>query len=194
MDSLPVGPDHLESSLVGLYLDGGLPPERRAEVEAHAAECASCRRELIEVARLVYSRPRRPAWFAGAAAVAAAAVIAILVWPGGTRDTGRGSEYREPIGTTTAAPAALAPQGLSSGPTRLEWTSAPRNRGYRVTLYDDRGTVLWETETSDTVAPLPDRIRLRPDATYFWRVEAKTGWHRWTSSALTPFSIRSPVP
>jgi hypothetical protein len=194
MDPLPLGSEHLESGLVASYLDGGLPPERRARVEAHAAECAACRWELIEVARLLHSRRRRPAWYAGAAAVAAAAVIAILVWPGSPSQPGGAGDYRERAGTTTVAPAALAPQGLSLGLTRLEWTSVPRNRGYHVTLYDDRGSVLWETETSDTVAPLPDRIRLTPGTTYFWRVEARTGWHRWTSSGLTPFSIQPPVP
>jgi len=194
MDSSSSGSEHLESGVVASYLDGGLPPEHRARVEAHASECAVCRWELIEVARLLHSRRRRPAWYAGAAAVAAAAVIAILVWPGSAPEPGGAGDYREPAGTTTVAPAALAPQGLSSGLTRLEWTSVPRNRGYRVTLYDDRGTVLWETETSDTVAPLPDRIHLTPGTTYFWRVEARTGWHRWASSGLTPFSIQLRVP
>ena len=192
MDSSSSGSEHLESGVVASYLDGGLPPELRARVEAHAAECAACRWELIEVARLLHSRRRRPAWYAGAA-VAAAAVIAILVWPGSLPNAGSTPDYREPT-ATSFAPAPLAPQGLSSGLARLEWTSVPRNRGYRVTLYDDRGTVLWETETSDTVAPLPDRIRLTPGTTYFWRVEARTGWHRWASSGLTPFSIQPRVP
>ena len=35
--------------LVTDYLDGALPPDRRAEVAAHFAECADCRRYLDQL-------------------------------------------------------------------------------------------------------------------------------------------------
>jgi len=61
-------------------IDGGLPADRRADVEAHLAICAACRSELAATSALVDSAPTRSTipirWIAGAAA--AVLVLAVL--------------------------------------------------------------------------------------------------------------------
>ena len=74
------------------------------------------------------------------------------------------------------------------------WTSVPHAERYRLTLFDATGKVVWESQASDTVATLPTTIELTPSASYFWRVEAQTGWNRWVKSDLVEFSVSSARP
>ncbi len=182
--------DHLDSGEVAAYLDNALAPADRARVEAHAAACDDCRRELIEAARVLRTAPRRLRWYvpAGVAAAAAAAVF-LMVWSGPVEAPPGLSGLREPALTTRIGPAAVAPRGVTSEVARLVWTSVPHADRYRLALYDDTGRIVWETQTTDTSASLPDSIRLRPRATYLWKVEAQTGWNRWVASDLVEFSI-----
>jgi hypothetical protein len=177
--------------MVAAYLDGALTPEARAQLEAHAVDCEACRQELIEVARVLRPRRRRRITYAyvGACAAAAAAVV-LFVWPKSRPEAVRSSDYREPVVTTTLAPVPVSPRGASTAPSRLVWTGVAGVRRYELTLYDEQGKVLWEAESSDTVASLPDSIRLEPGVSYFWRVEAHTAWRRQAASDLTEFSVR----
>ncbi|MCR4425948.1 MAG: zf-HC2 domain-containing protein [Firmicutes bacterium] len=43
---------HLDDEIVGLYLDGELPVERRPQIEAHLASCEQCRKVLLDLKRL----------------------------------------------------------------------------------------------------------------------------------------------
>ena len=65
---------------------------------------------------------------------------------------------------------------------------------YRVTLFDGGGRVLFETQLADTLAALPDSILLDPGRPYLWKVEARTGWQRWSASGLVEFSIAGGPP
>jgi hypothetical protein len=58
-----------------------------------------------------------------------------------------------------------------------------------VTLFDAQGEVLYETEVNDTTAALPDSVRLIPERPYLWKVQARTGWDRWSASDLVEFTI-----
>jgi hypothetical protein len=193
VDSSPVGTEHPDSRMVAAYLDGALTPEARAQFEAHAVDCVACRQELIEVARVLRPRRRRVIryTYVGACAAAAAAVV-VFVWPKSRSEAVRSSDYREPVVSTTLAPVPVSPRGASAAPSHLVWTAVAGVRLYELTLYDERGQVLWETESSDTVASLPDSIRLKPGASYFWRVEARTAWRRQAASDLTEFSVGRP--
>jgi hypothetical protein len=202
---------HLESGEVAAYLDGALAPSDRSRVEAHAAECDMCRTELIEAASLLRARPRVRRWYvpAGAVAAAAAAVV-LLIWGRPDNAPAGAAGYREPAVTTSVAPAVVAPRGVvSPAPVNVPegaprgvpsngrlfvWTAVPRADRYRLTLFDGTGAVVWETQTPDTAAQLPDSIRIRTRATYLWKVEAQTGWNRWVSSDLVEFSVGSPRP
>jgi hypothetical protein len=51
--------------------------------------------------------------------------------------------------------------------------------------------VIWQGETRDTVLTPPPPVALRLDRSYYWKVEAQTGFQRSTSTELVEFSIRS---
>lgn len=195
VDPTPLPGRHLESATVAAYLDGTLPPQDRARVEAHAAECAECRRELIEVAHVLHGRSRRPRWrLAIGLASAAAGLLLLLVWPRSGERPGGAPGYREPVVTTTVSPAAIAPRGEIPTATALTWTAIPGVDRYRLTLFDETGRVVWETQRSDTSALLPDSVHLQRGARYLWKVEAQTSWDRWVGSELVEFSIGPPRP
>jgi len=185
---------HLESGEVAAYLDNALAPADRSRIEAHAGECDECRAELIEAEWLLSTRPRVRRWYVPAGAVAAAAAVILLLWARPVSGPARSSGYREPVVTTSVAPAIVAPRGTATAARLLVWTAVPSADRYRLTLFDETGSVVWETQTTDTTALLPDSMRLRPGTNYLWKVEAQTGWNRWVASDLVEFSLVPPRP
>lgn len=186
--------EHLTGGEVAGYLEGTLPSSDRSRVAAHLVACDECCSELIEVAQLLRKQPRRRTrraiWYA-TAGVAAAAGLLILVVP--LKQPPASPGYREPVVTTTMGPVILAPRGTTAA-RMVVWTAVPHAERYRLTLFDATGTVIWESQVSDTSATLPTTIELRPSATYFSQVEAQTGWNRWVKSDLVEFSVTSPRP
>ena len=185
---------HLDSGEVAAYLDHALAPADQSGVEAHLADCDACRAEVVDVARLMRARrsPRR--WYLPVGAVAAAAAALLLLIPRTGQDGPGSPDYREPVVGTTVAPVAIAPRGAIRTAARLIWSSVPHADRYEVALFDDAGHVLWETQTSDTAALLPDSVRFQPGASYNWKVKAQTSWNRWVSSDLVEFFIGRPRP
>jgi hypothetical protein len=181
--------DHLDSGAVAAYLDRTLSPSDRARVEAHALECEQCRRELIEVTRLLRARPHPRQWYLPLGVAAAAALVLFVLWPRPGEEPLGSPGYREPAVTTTVSPVVIAPRGVSDAARSLVWTAVPHADRYRLAVFDGTGQVLWESQTSDTTAPLPDSLRLHTGTSYFWKVEAQTSWNRWVSSELVEFSI-----
>src|SRR6266851_8649915 len=102
----PVDP-HLEAGLLAAYVDGRAGGSDAARVEAHLAECADCRREVIEVRRLASGRTRRWGWPAVAVLAAAAVLLLVVGRPGGPHPPA-GSSIRSGR-TVSLAPAMLAP-------------------------------------------------------------------------------------
>jgi hypothetical protein len=180
---------HLEAAEVAAYLDRALPDEARSRVEAHLDGCAECRAEVVQVARLVRTAPLRRTVTVPIGLAAAAALI-LLLTPS-VRLPSR-PEFREPAITTTAAPTAIAPRNEVIEARQLIWSAVPRAGRYRVMLLDVGGTLMWRTETADTVASIPDSVRLRAGATYFWKVEAETAYGRWVASDLVDFTVGGP--
>lgn len=187
-------PDHLESGEVAAYLDRALSPSDRSRVEEHLADCDVCRAEVIEVVRLLRMRPRRRGWYVPVGVAAAAALVLLLVWPRPSEEPELPPIYREPVVTTTVAPSVIAPRGATVAAPRFVWTEVPHADRYRLTLFDDTGRVVWETQTGDTAAGLPESIRLQEAASYFWKIQAQTGWNRWVGSDLVEFSVGPPHP
>jgi hypothetical protein len=186
---------HLTGGEVAGYLEGTLPPADRRRVEAHLAACDECCIELIEVAPLLRTRPRwhrrQGIWIATAGVAAAAAVLLLIMRQ--PTPPAESPGYREPVVTPTLGPVIIAPRGVTAART-VVWTAVPHAERYRLTLFDATGTGVWESQASDTFATLPTTIELRPSASYFWRVEAQTGWNRWVKSDLVEFSVSSPRP
>lgn len=165
---------HLENGLVAAYLDGRLGPEERAKVEGHLADCPTCRREIVAVARLRRSATRRPRWMIAVPAVAAAAVVLFLSWPGAREESvGRGPVVRGGGEEGVAAVAALAPAAGAVVPREaltFTWRPAGPETHYRLTVTDDQGNVVWTAATDDTT--LTARPLLVAARVYYWYVDA----------------------
>ena len=184
---------HLAVEDIAAFIDGALSPSVRARVEAHLANCDECRIEVIAVSRLLRERsPRRRLYLPAVVAAAAAALVLIAIGRQSPVGTVPVRVYREPVITTAIAPAVVAPRGAVTAAPRLVWTSVSRADLYRVTLFDDTGRSIWESQTRDTSAALPTGITLRERSSYYWRIEAQTDWNRWVASDLIEFSIASP--
>jgi anti-sigma factor RsiW len=180
---------HLELDEVAAYVDGSVPDDVRAGIEDHLASCAGCRAEVAEVSRIVaaVAPPRwagRSVWI-----LAAAAVAAVLLALPRTSQTRMAPEHREAAVTNTVAPRAVVPRGAVESATAFVWSAVPYADAYRVRVFDPTGTVIWESETADTIAQPPRSIVVRAGRPYYWKVEARTGFDRWASSDLVQFTV-----
>lgn len=180
--------DHPSAGVLAAFVDGTLPLAERAAIESHLADCDDCRADVIAAVR--YARPRVTVrrWFLPAAA-AAAVLLVTAIGRERAHPVTREPVMREPVITTTEAPVALAPRGVVSRPVRLIWTPVAFADWYRVTLFDDAGRAIYETQTRDTSTVVPDSIRLELRQPYFWKMEAQTEWNRWVASELIEFSV-----
>ena len=168
--------DHLSAEEVAGYLDRAFSASEQERIEAHLADCAECRGELSEVARVRRARPRWTRWYVvGPGAAAAAAVILLLVWrpgvPGSSdvlRDTGVGAEGIPRF--AVVAPLESSPVAHDS--VVFVWRSAGEDAHYRLTLTDVTGDVLWTEAASDTTAVLPRGVALNRNQAYFWYADA----------------------
>lgn len=189
---LPQCPDELS---LADFVEGRLSAEARAPVVAHLLTCARCRSVVKETAQAVadgIGADTSPArrwrqWRVPAGLAAAAALVVLFVLRGGEDSAIPG--LREPTMTSTVAPTPIVPRAAVSRVDRIVWSSVPHAERYSLRLYDGQGTVVWRTETTDTFAALPDSVRLQPRVSYFWRVEAQTGWRRSTASDLVEFQL-----
>ena len=167
--------DHLSAEEVAGYLDRALSSAEQERIEAHLADCAKCRGELTEVARVRRARPRWTRWYVTTPAAAAAAVILLLVWrpgvPGSSdvlRDTEIGAEGIPRFGVV--APVEVSPVAPDS--VVFVWRAAGADAHYQLTLTDVTGDPLWSGTTADTTAGLPIDVLLGRGQAYFWYVDA----------------------
>lgn len=201
----------LHDDRIAVLADGRGGSSDRAAIE-HVSTCANCRRRLAAVAELcddksirgeidnldrstVLSIPRwtrpRVAIYAGVAVAAVATIVVLgpLGSSGGKGVSMPTSAVQRDVGiTTTSAPRLLTEPIVAGGVITLRWTSVPEADLYRVRVWNTDGSVIWSTETRDTIAAMP-RDTKRDN--YMWEVQARTGWDRWVSSDFTELSIRS---
>lgn len=181
---------HLQPEEIAAYIDGIATGEVRTRLESHLAACDDCRSELVDASRIVAALPRARGmrgrvWMPAAAA---AAIVLLLAWPRTVREPS--VQHREAPVTTTIAPRAIAPIGAVDSATALVWSSVPYRDRYRVRVFDAAGSVIWETETIDTITSVPMSVSLRPGRSYYWKVEAQTGFGRSAATELIEFSVR----
>jgi hypothetical protein len=178
---------HLDEGEAAAFVDGTLAANALGAIQAHLAICAECRAEVAEVAGIVRTAPaaRRPrrVWIPAAAA---AALALLWVAPRAARDPADRT-HREEAVTTAVAPRPVSPRGAVDSATTLVWSSVPYATAYRIRLYDADGSLLWEQETADTASAPPTALGLRARTSYYWRVEAQTGFGRWAASELVEF-------
>jgi anti-sigma factor ChrR (cupin superfamily) len=189
----------LDEDLLAAFADGTVDAEAREKGLQHLATCSYCQRVVASLAAALNDPAvaaaagkgsgsvRRWTRLAVPAAAAAVLVIAILA-----RQVGDGRPsvvHRAPPITAAAQPEAIAPVGVGNRPDRVRWTVVPGAELYRMTLYQADGAAIYEIETRDTTVAIPDSVRLMSGNSYLWKVEARTGWNRWSASRLFEFSV-----
>lgn len=206
----------LDESTIADFVEGRLDARARAPVVAHLLTCAGCRSVVRAAGRAIADVTATPAitrrpWrrWSLPLGLAAAAALAVLLWPRSTDDAGVPPRLREPTDTDSLArpprgprnfvvradspaPMPIAPRASVARVDWFVWSSVPRAGRYRLRLYNDEGDVLWTTETADTLVAVPDTIALAPRVTYFWKVEAQTEWRQWAASDLVEFRLGGP--
>jgi hypothetical protein len=194
----------LDELAVARVVDGG---GTAAEL-GHLLQCAACRTAVAAVASAMGQEPlaaeierlELPAhrgWQRRVLAFGAvAAVIAVTVALARTPGTGRAADpvYRDVPPVAGAGPVGLTPaDAVVSRPIHLVWKRAAEARQYRVTVFDAEGSIAWEGTTADTAAAIPASVPLAEGVSYWWRVEARVGFDRWSQSEVTPFTIGRPA-
>jgi hypothetical protein len=168
--------EHPASEEIAAYLSDALTPPDRAKLEAHLADCRSCRHEVTAARRLlrVPASRNRLRW---AVPAVAAAALAGIVFVSSSPDTpfGQGELVRGEQGTEAPMIQALSPANgatVDRGAVVFVWRHQVGNPLYRLTLTDGSARVVWTMETSDTTLTLPADVSLAPGRTYFWLVDA----------------------
>lgn len=192
------GADHPSPEDVAAYISGAIGDADRERIEAHAADCAVCRREFAEVIGALPAKRRTRDWRVWAPALAAAAVIAVVmahpfrtaVQPEGTSRF-RGSEPTAGRGGGAVIGVLAPPDDGAVNPAAVTfvWHAGGVDASYQLTLTDEEGSVVWTLATTDTVAALPDTITLARGSLYHWYVDglledgrrASTGVHSFTT-------------
>ena len=168
--------EHVHPTQIAGYIDRTLDQSTRAEFEAHLADCAVCRAELVGAHRTLRGKPlhRRP-WVVGPLA-AAAAVVALMILPRGEVIDSQQPILRagpESVGiqrVTAVQPAAGA--SIAEDDRTFVWQAVAEDANYRMTVTQIDGSRVWSLETADTVATVPDSVGLTAGNIYLWVVDA----------------------
>jgi anti-sigma factor RsiW len=175
-------------------IDGRLPADRRAKVDAHLAVCSACRSELAATAALVDSAPSRRRipvrWIASAAAAVLVLAVLPLVRSGKTNApaTGERAAASSPLTVTTVTPTSGMQAAVDS--VVFAWRSLPGVTTYQLFVTDSVGTPVYTLKTGDTVVRPVANAPLSPGARYFWYVDALKSDGSSTASPQIGFSIR----
>jgi hypothetical protein len=195
----------VDEGLVERYLARTLSEAEVDALESHYLTCARCQTDLRlgaairavlpEVQQALrnanqesVARPRLGRRVRiGAVAGALAAVLAgiLLVRPADLESP----QHRQIDSETEIIPSAETPVGDVATLEEFRWTPVISADLYEVTLYDSAGGALWQAESRETHAALPDSVRLEADVLYLWQVNARVGWDRWVASELVRFRI-----
>ncbi len=190
----------LDDVTIAALADGAIRDPELTAAHTHLAACSPCRMQLAALGKLMVdpvvaasmpdrSRPwssTRRIFSAAGVLTAIAAALVLVVLPARSPAP---ATYRDATFTASAAPTPLSPLGLVVTARSFVWSRVDDASSYRVTLFDADGTVVFEAQLQDTVVAMPDSLRLNPRVAYRWQVEARTGWDRWSRSALVDFRI-----
>ena len=168
----PMGSFHLENGRLAAYLDRRLSADERAQVEAHLADCADCRAEVVALGRLRRRLARPSPWVIGPA-LAAAAVAAFLLLgrppagPGDAPVLRGGDEVGVTVVPVGPGPGAVVAADMLA----FTWRATAPDASYHVTLTDSSGALIWSGVTSDSSTTLPGAVRLLAGTRYYWYVD-----------------------
>jgi len=186
---------HLSVDDVAGMVDGRLPADRRALVEAHLAVCSLCRTEVAQASSIVGSLPARSRipvrWIAGVAA--AVLVVAIVPLVRSTRDVavpkGERASPGHPETLTALAPTADAQMPADS--LKFAWRSVSGVTTYHLFVTDSVGAPVYDVATAETTVVSNGIPQLSPGVRYFWRVDALSSDGSTVNSPSIGFSIRA---
>ena len=207
---------HLDDAQIAAFVEGSLEADSRPGIIAHFASCEECRLAAVSLLEALgaaevhealveldagqgdYADPRpalpffagrRGRVLAGAAGLAAAVVAGVLLLrPADVEVTGP-PQHRATDVEEARAPTPLFPVGGVRSVSELRWSPVSGADLYRVTIYDDGGTVVWEDESQDDRIAVPAGAELQVAVSYFWRVSARVDFDVWLDSRLNEFSI-----
>lgn len=198
----------LDDVALAAWVDGSLGPESRASVLSHVSDCPRCRQAAASLVKALRSDPvaaaireterfdvparaleRRRKYRLGAVAVVIAAVLAGIVFLRPTDLEIEEAAHRETVGGAISLPQPIAPLGELEAVNAFTWSPVSGADRYRLTVFDDEGTVVWEAETEDTRLAVPATVRFESGAQFFWKVVARLGFDRWVDSELVSFTI-----
>lgn len=187
--------DHPTSEAIAAYLSDALAPPDLAGLEAHLADCRSCRMEAASARRLLRGPVSRSHLRWAVPSLAAAAVAAVVLLSSLPDSPFRqGEPIRGEDQTGTEAPSIRALSPINGGPVDrgavvFIWQQQTGNPLYRLTVTDGSARVVWTKETSDTTLQLPAAVPLAPGRTYFWLVDALGADGRALTTRTQRFSI-----
>jgi len=190
-------PGHLPAEILAGYIDRSLPAATRASVEAHIADCAACRAELVAAKRLAHSAPSAPSATRGdrrialLAAIAATILVVVLLRPATSLDDRMRSEGA-PASTTNALSVVTPPTAVAVAATGLEfvWRRDTSVVEYTLTILDADGRTRWSVNTADTTALLPDSVALATGSTIYWYVDGLRGDGRSVGTGRQRFTVQ----
>jgi hypothetical protein len=184
-----------DDATVASFVDGVLPEQTHQDAVLHLSLCSACRMRVASVARgiadpvLARAFPSAAARAAGFGRIflggASAAVLVLAL----SFARGRDAPSHRALPSSAGVAVARSPLGRVGAIDRFTWSPVVGADRYRVVIFSGDGRPVYEAEQADTVATLPDSVRLTRGAGYFWRVDARTGWDHWVASPLTPFSV-----
>jgi len=162
---------HLAANEVAAYVDGTLEQAARARVDAHLADCDDCRAEVVAVRRMVGGTPRWRRWPI-LAALAAAAVVVIMIWPRALDQPGLEGPVVRDGEPAAAAVVLVAPDSVATLPLAFAWHAVPDATTYRLSLTNATGELIWSGSTPDTAITVPDSVSLATSGPYYYYVDA----------------------
>ncbi|MGD8867848.1 MAG: zf-HC2 domain-containing protein [Gemmatimonadales bacterium] len=196
-----------EADLAG-WVDGSLDSESRASVLSHVSNCPRCRHAAASLVGALRSDPVAPAirelersdvpahalgrrrrYRLGAVAAAIAAVLAGIVFLRPTDLEIEEAAHRDVSPGAISLPQPIAPLGELAAVEAFTWSAVSGADRYRLTVFDEEGTVVWEAETEETRLAVPTTVRFERGVQFFWKVHARVGFDRWLDSELVTFTI-----
>lgn len=162
---------HLDATEVAAYVDGTLEQAARARVDAHLADCDDCRAEVVAVRRMVVGAPRWRRWPV-LAALAAAAVLLLVIWPRAPDQRGPERSVVRDGEPAAAAVVLVAPDSVATLPLSFAWHAVPDATTYRLSLTSATGELIWSGSTPDTAITVPDSVSLPAGGPYYYYVDA----------------------
>lgn len=189
--SLP--PGHLSDGQLAGYIDGVLSPAARLEVESHLADCVACRAEFVTASRVAADAPaparaRRIPWLAVAAAAAAVTFVAVARRPAAPDSTMRGGTERSASAIAVVTP--TLDDSVSTSGIQFVWRAVPTIMEYAITVQDADGRARWSARTTDTVATLPDSVRVAAGSVLHWYVDGLTADGRSVGTGRQRLNVR----